>query len=94
MKFRIRILKPRITEWEEVEGKDLIDAVQAYHFEFLGRLPHVALRGEGEDECFSLFDTPDGELISRICYSPLRRAGGVRQTGTVLTRDEAAALLG
>jgi len=85
--FKVRVTQPKETDWVEVEGEDLVAAIQQYHFDQIGfnyrHIPTVTLWVEGKErQHFTEFETEDGQkLISRICQTGIWRKGGVHAPG-------------
>jgi len=89
MKYKFRIIKPKMTDWIEQEGTSFADAIQQYHFDNVGMFD-ITYAPEGkEEQCFALFESAStGEkLLSRICRSRIRRKGGVESKASKQRKD-------
>lgn len=80
--FKFRVVKPNLSDWIEFEGESFGTAIQEYHFQnsAIGCSIKVPLANGGhERQTFATFESEDGEqLISRVCYKGIYRAGGVK----------------
>jgi hypothetical protein len=97
--FKVRVTKPRETDWIELEGETIGKAVQEYHFQNVHQnyadIPSVGVSVDKEKQWFTLFETESGEeLLSRICTSGIYRAGGVRPSKPPMTLADVAKILG
>jgi hypothetical protein len=90
--YHVRTVAPHILEWGMVEGVDVADAVQAYHYS-LPRwssrdLQFLAEDGHPAAASFCTVEVKDeGEYVSRIWRFPLVRKGGVLLASPPLLRE-------
>lgn len=98
--FKVRVLKPKETNWFKIEGSNIAEAIQDYHlqemnYHYSSRISWVTLYEiNGEHHHFTRFETEDGQtIISRICESGIWRKGGVDMTDCPRTLEDIAQLL-
>ena len=87
--YRFRVVRPKPTDWIEVEDTSIEDAIQNYHYKRASRswadnsVGLMVYRADGtvkEKQWFAVFETADGEeVLSRICVNGIWRRGGLGQ---------------
>lgn len=96
---KFRAIRPRLTDWIEIEGDTLEAAIQEYHSQNTyiyhgSNVLSVGINVSLEKQWFAVFETVDGlELISRICTTGIFRKGGVKPRGAPQTLADVARVL-